>query len=62
MKKASEALEKGDELEAFYGWIKAGIWGGEGVLEGTKEGNEILGVKREELDDVVGRILMGEEV
>jgi hypothetical protein len=59
LKKASENLEKGEELEAFYSWIKSGIWGGQGVLEDTEAWNEILGVKREDLDVVVGRIVKG---
>ena len=62
LKKAGEALKAGNKLEAFYTWIKAGIWGGKGVLDGTKEWNEVLGLKGEQLEDIVGRIVKGEEV
>lgn len=58
---AGEALEKGDFLMAFYGWIKSCIFTSElAVLQEVQ--NEALGLEEEKLDVVVGKVVRGEKV
>lgn len=58
---AGEALEKGDILTAFYGWIKSCIFTSElAVLQEVQ--NEALGLEEEKLDVVVGKVVRGEKV
>jgi hypothetical protein len=59
---AGATLEKGDFLNALYLWIKSAIWSDAGVLEGTENWNKVLGLKEEVLEDVVRKVVNGEEV
>ncbi|KAH7314277.1 hypothetical protein BKA65DRAFT_516518 [Rhexocercosporidium sp. MPI-PUGE-AT-0058] len=61
---AGGSLEKGEFLEAFYIWVRAWIFSGkEGAkLVNAKEGNELLDVGGERLEDVVGKVVRGEIV
>ncbi|KAH9209772.1 hypothetical protein DL95DRAFT_466458 [Leptodontidium sp. 2 PMI_412] len=60
---AAEAnLEKGEFLEAYYIWVKAWIFSGKvgSKLVNAKDGNELLSVEAESLEDVIGKVVRGE--
>lgn len=57
---ANEALENGDFLSALYTWIKACIFAECSRLENVE--NELLGLEKEDLESVVGKIVKGEAV
>lgn len=61
---AGASLEKGEFLEAFYVWVRAWVFSGrEGArLVGAQQGNGLLGVGGEGIEEVVGRVVRGEKV
>lgn len=61
---AGASLEKGEFLEAFYVWIRAWVFSGkEGArLVKAEEGNQLLGVGGESMEEVVAKVIRGEEV
>ncbi|PVH70584.1 NAD(P)-binding protein [Cadophora sp. DSE1049] len=61
---AGANLEQGKFLEAFYVWVRAWVFSGnEGAkLMKAEEGNKLLGVGGESIEEVVGRVVRGEKV
>lgn len=61
---AGASLEKGEFLEAFYVWIRAWVFSGkEGArLVKAEEWNQLLGVGGECMEEVVAKVIRGEEV
>jgi hypothetical protein len=61
---AKEALQKGDFLAAYYRWIRGGLFSGNEACCFTKEklDNELLGLPKEDLQDVIERIVKGESI
>ena len=61
---AQEALHKDDFLAAYYRWIRGGLFSGNEACRFTKEklDNELLGLPKEDLQNVVARIVKGESI
>ncbi|KAK0118340.1 hypothetical protein ONS95_012630 [Cadophora gregata] len=61
---AGAHLEKGEFIEALYIWVRAWIvCGREGArLVKAEEGNKLLGVGGENIEEVVGKVVKGEKV
>ncbi len=61
---AQETLQKDYFLGAYYRWIRGGLFSGNDGCHFAKEkfDNELLGLPKENLQDVIERILKGENV
>lgn len=61
---AQEALQKGDFLAAYYRWIRCGLFSGNEACRFSKEklDNELLGLQKEDLQDVIEKIAKGESI